>query len=303
MNYFNHIKHYTKTGIIMLVSLFLLAFTIQDFDKIKTYFTESYKIKSPHLPNGLNFANEIVPINQQDIRERMDRELMSTTFWQSNTMMLMKKSKKYFPVIEPILKANGIPDDFKYLCVQESGLSNVSSPAGAKGFWQLMEGTATPYGVEINEFVDERYDLEKSTQIACTYFKEAFAIYNNWTLTAASYNRGMNGITRDLKNQKVCTFYDLHLNEETSRYIFRILAYKLIFENPDLYGYFLKSEDYYKPFKTKKLEIDSTIEDLSEFAVQNGSNYKMIKTLNPWLRDKSLPNKRRKNYSIQLPAE
>ena len=166
-----------------------------------------------------------------------------------------------------------------------------------------MEGTATPYGVEINEFVDERYDLEKSTQIACTYFKEAFAIYNNWTLTAASYNRGMNGITRDLKNQKVSTFYDLHLNEETSRYIFRILAYKLIFENPDLYGYFLKSEDYYKPFKTKKLEIDSTIEDLSEFAVQNGSNYKMIKTLNPWLRDKSLPNKKRKNYIIQLPVE
>ena len=297
--------NYTSSVIFLLLAFLIvsLAFNLSDADKYKSLFTEAYKIKTPYLPNNLEFAGEKMPLEKSDIRERMDRELMSTVFWQSNTMMMIKRSHKYFPVIEPILKAYGIPDDFKYLCVHESGLSNASSPAGAKGFWQLMEGTAKPYGLEINEFVDERYNLEKATKAACLYFKESFSAYSNWTLTAASYNRGMNGTSRDLKMQDVSSFYDLHMNDETSRYIFRITAYKIIFENPELYGYFLKQEEFYKPIDTKTLAIDTTIESLSEFANKNNSNYKMIKLLNPWLRDKSLPNKARKNYDIKLPLK
>jgi membrane-bound lytic murein transglycosylase D len=284
----------------ILILMVSLAFSLNELEKYKTIFTESYKIKTPYLPMHIEFAGEKIPMEKPDIKERMDRELMSTVFWQSNTMMMLKRSHKYFPVIEPILKEYGIPDDFKYLCVHESGLSNAVSPSGAKGFWQLMEGTAKPYGLEINEYVDERYHLVKATRAACQYFKESYSTYNNWSLTAASYNRGINGTTRDLKMQNVSSFYDLHMNDETSRYLFRITAYKLIFENPELYGFFLKEDDNYKPSLTKSLNVDSSISDLSNFAQKNGSNYKMLKLLNPWLRDKILPNKNRKNYELLL---
>ena len=282
---------------------FLFAFSFADTDKYKALFTESYKIKTHYLPVTLLFAGEKMPINEQDIKERMDREIMATVFWQSNTMMLMKRSRKYFSIIEPILAEYEIPEDFKYLCVAESGLTNISSQAGAKGFWQLMEEPAKSYNLEINDFVDERYHLEKATRAACLYFKESYAKFNNWTLTAASYNRGFNGIARDIASQDVNSFYDLHLNEETSRYIFRIAAYKLIFENPELYGLYLKPEDYYKIMPTKTDTTDSTINTLSVFAKSKGTNYKMLKMLNPWLRDKTLPNKSRKKYEILLPLE
>ncbi len=287
---------------IMAISLiFLCAFTFVESETYKQYFTEAYKIKSPYLPNHLEFAGENMPLQDSDIKERMDRELMATVFWQSNTMMILKRSRKYFSIIEPILLENGIPDDFKYLCVAESGLSNAVSPAGAKGFWQLMEGTAKPLGLEMNEFVDERYHLEKATRTACLYFKESYAMLNNWTLTAASYNRGLNGLKRDIAFQAVDSFYDLHLNEETSRYIFRILAYKLIFEQPEVYGFYLKPQDYYKIPSLKALTIDTSIANLSEFAKMHNSNFKLLKLLNPWLRDRSLPNKNHKQYQIALP--
>ncbi len=285
-----------------LLLLVISAFALSESDKFKALFTESYKIKTPYMPAMIEFAGEKMPLQAQDIYEKMDRELMATVFWQSNTMMLMKRSRKYFPIIEPILKTYGIPDDFKYLCVQESGLSNAVSPSGAKGFWQLLEGTAKPLGLEMNEFVDERYHLEKSTEAACKYFRESYASLNNWTLTAASYNRGLNGTLRDLSSQEVNSFYDLQMNEETSRYIYRVAAYKLIFENPELYGFFLNSEDYYAPVKTRNLELDSSIDNLATFARLNGANYKILKGLNPWLRDKSLPNKSKKKYVIALPG-
>ena len=281
---------------------FLVAFSLADSDKYKAIFTESYKIKAPYLPASIDFAGEKIPINEQDIKERMDRELMATVFWQSNTMMLMKRSKKYFTIIEPILKEYGIPSDFKYLCVAESGLSNATSPAGAKGFWQLMEGSVKPYNLEINGYVDERYNLEKATRAACLYLKESYIVFNNWTLTAASYNRGLAGTGRDLSSQEVNSFYDLYMNDETSRYIFRIMAYKLIFENPELYGFYLKQEDYYMPIQTRTDTVDSEINSLSSFAKAKGTNYKMLKLLNPWLRDKTLPNKGRKKYVVILPS-
>ncbi|MFM9944548.1 MAG: lytic transglycosylase domain-containing protein [Bacteroidia bacterium] len=303
MIFFKKVKRNYFIAFILGCLFFLLAFSLADSDKYKTIFTESYKIKTPYLPATVEFCGEKMPINEQDIKERMDRELMSTVFWQSNTMMLMKRSKKYFPVIEPILKENGIPDDFKYLCVHESGLSNAASPAGAKGFWQLMEGTSKPLGLEINEYVDERYHLEKATRAACLYFRESYATLNNWTLVATSYNRGQAGTGRDLASQEVNSFYDLHMNDETSRYIFRIMAYKLIFENPELYGFYLKMEDYYKIIPSKIDTVDSSINSLSEFAKSKGTNYKMLKLLNPWLRDKTLPNKGRKKYVVVLPKE
>lgn len=303
MNLFKKINRNYVIAFSLGCLFFLLAFSLADADKHKALFTESYKVKTPYLPSTILFAGEVMPATQQDIKERMDREIMATVFWQSNTMMLLKRSAKYFPIIEPILKEYGIPEDFKYLCVAESGLSNVTSPAGAKGFWQLMEGTSKSYGLEMTDYVDERYNLEKATRTACLYFKESYSAFNNWTLTAASYNRGQNGVTRDLASQGVKSFYDLHMNEETSRYIFRIVSYKLIFENPELYGLYLRPEDYYKIPATKIQTEDSTIGSLSDYAKANGTNYKMLKILNPWLRDKTLPNKTRKQYQIILPAE
>lgn len=285
----------------LVLVLFIAGWAFSETDKYKKWFTENYKIKSPYMPAVVEFAGEKIPIENDEIRERLDRELMSIAYWQSNTMILLKRSTKYFPEIEQILKENNIPQDFKYLCVAESGLANVTSPSGAKGFWQLMEGTCKPYDIEINDFIDERYNLEIATKTACSILKEGYVKFLNWTLAAASYNRGMNGISRDLSYQGVGSYYDLFLNDETARYIFRIVAYKMVFENPELYGYFLKPEEYYCLPPRKVINIDSTISNLSIFALQNGTNYKTLKTLNPWLRDKTLPNKNRKMYQIELP--
>ncbi|MCC6722439.1 MAG: lytic transglycosylase domain-containing protein [Bacteroidia bacterium] len=294
-----------KKPIILLLSIFtvilIAGWAFSETETYKKWFTENYKIKSPFLPKNVDFAGEMVPIENDEIRERLDRELMSTVFWQSNTMILLKRSSKYFPLIEQILKENNIPEDFKYLCVAESGFANVTSPSGAKGFWQLMEGTCKPYKLEINDYVDERYNLEIATQTACGILKDSYTKLLNWTLAAASYNRGINGILRDLQYQGVSSFYDLHLNDETSRYIFRIVAYKLIFENPELYGYYIKPEDYYCLPPLKIIKVDTTISNLSVFALQNGTNYKNLKLFNPWMRDKSLPNKSRKIYQIEIP--
>ena len=303
MNFFKKINRHHVFAFLLGMAFFSLAFTLIDSEKYKAWFTESYKVKSPYLPVDLDFAGEKIPVKDPDINERLDREIMATVFWQSNTMMLMKRSKKYFPVIEPILKEYGIPSDFKYLCVAESGLTNVTSPAGAKGFWQLMESSVKRYNIEINEFVDERYNLEKATRAACMYLKESYASLNNWTLSAASYNRGLPGTTRDMSFQGVDTYYDLYMNDETARYIYRIMAYKLIFENPEMYGFYLKPEDYYSLPAQRVVIVDSAINSLSDFAKQKGSNYKMLKMLNPWLRDRSLPNKSRKQYQILLPSQ
>jgi len=303
MNYFKRITFQSLIFLGMVLILGSLAFTMMEADKYKTWFTDNYKVKSPYMPVDLEFAGEKVLVKDPDINERLDRELMATVFWQSNTMMLLKRSKKYFAIIEPILKEYGIPEDFKYLCVAESGLSNATSPSGAKGFWQFMESAAKPLGLEMNEYVDERFHLEKSTRAACRYLKESYLQYNNWTLSAASYNRGANGTGRDMAYQGVNSYYNLYMNDETARYIFRIIAYKMIFQNPEMYGFFLKEEDYYPTTPLVLDNVDSTITDLSQYALKHGTNYKMLKVLNPWLRDRSLPNKSRKAYQVMLPLQ
>lgn len=262
---------------------------------------ENYSVKALKVPQNLNFAGEKVPLNQADIYERFDKEIHIITYWQSNTMLQIKRSKKYFPIIEPILKEYGIPDDFKFLAVAESGLQNVVSPSDARGFWQLMKGTAQEYGLEINENVDERYDLEKSTHAACKYLLKSKEKFGNWTLAAAAYNAGNNGVGKRIDDQKVDNYYDLLLVEETARYIPRIILFKEIINNPFKYGFELESEDYYKmrPFKT--VEVESEIIDLVQFAKDHQSNYKNIRVYNPWLRENHLKNKSNKKYLIKIP--
>lgn len=264
-------------------------------------FNQDYKIYSLNIPADLNFCSEPVPIYDMDVRERLDRELLVNTYWQSNSILFIKRSKKWFPIIEPILAKNGIPDDMKYLALVESGLTNVVSPAGATGFWQLMKDTGKEFGLEINSDVDERYNLKLSTQAACDYLKEAYGRYGNWTLAAASYNMGMNGADRQLEKQKVKSYYDLLLNAETSRYVFRIIAAKEILSNPARYGFRFRDKDLYPTPEVTTLKVDTTITDLVEFAKTNNSTYKILKIFNPWMRKNHLPNASGKTYSIEFP--
>lgn len=257
-----------------------------------------YAIK---LPRDIVFAGETVPMEDFEVRERLDRELLVNTYWHSNTLQNLKLAHRWFPTIERIFAENNIPDDFKYIALAESGLRNVVSPASAEGVWQFLSETGRQYGLRINEQVDERYDVEKSTQAAVKYFKDAYAKFNNWTLSAASYNAGMGAIERNLQFQKVNSYYDLFLNTETSRYIFRIIAFKIIYENTERYGFMLDDEDLYQPLAFNSVVIDSSIADLAQFATANNTNYKMLKYFNPWLRQQSLTVKKGETFTIKLP--
>ncbi|MCF6280569.1 MAG: lytic transglycosylase domain-containing protein [Flavobacteriaceae bacterium] len=261
----------------------------------------SYEIKALKIPDGINFAGEHVPVEQNDVKERLDRELLVNTYWQSNGLLMFKRANKYFPIIEPILAKNGIPDDFKYLAVIESGLQNVTSPARATGFWQILKGTGKEYGLEINTNVDERYHLEKATQVACDYFKKSKKRLGTWTLAAAAYNAGNYGISKRLKAQKVDNYYDLLLGQETSRYILRIVATKEIMKHPKKYGFVFDQEDLYNLEATATVEVDTVITNIAAFAQKFGTNYKTLKIHNPWLREKNLNNASRKKYYIKLP--
>ncbi|MCB9262254.1 MAG: lytic transglycosylase domain-containing protein [Flavobacteriales bacterium] len=264
-------------------------------------FSDHYRIATPPIPEVVDFAGEVVPLDDWDVRERLERELLTNVYWQSNTLLNLKRSRKYFQTIETILAKNGIPDDFKYLAVAESGLINAVSSAGAKGIWQFMESSAQSYGLTVNTEIDERYHLEKSTQAACDYLKHSKATLGSWTLSAAAYNRGVAGTVRDKSDQKQNNYYDLYLNTETSRYVFRIIAFKLIMQNPDKYGFSLSDDDYFKPEKTYLLNVDTTIVDLADFAIQNGTSYKMVKLLNPWLRDDHLTIKTGQGHVLKMP--
>lgn len=261
------------------------------------------KIYSSPLPEEINFCGESVPLNQPDVRERLDRELLVNTYWQSNMMLLIKRANKYFPVLEKILVEEKIPEDFKYLVAIESGFLNVISSKGAKGFWQLMRGTAREYGLEVNSNVDERYHLEKATRVACRYLQKAKDRFGSWTLAAAAYNRGMYGIDRELKRQQVDTYYDLLLGYETQRYVFRILAVKLIMSQPFSYGFVLKKKDLYTTPLVRKVGVDSAITNIATFSKKMGINYKTLKLYNPWLLENHLNNKSRKYYEIAIPTE
>ncbi len=254
-----------------------------------------------NLPKEINFASERVPMELADVRERLDKELHINTYWHNNTIFLMKRAHRWFPQMEPILKKHGIPDDFKYLPLIESGLMNDISPKDAVGFWQIVKSAGKENGLEITDNVDERYDPIKATEAACRYLKTAYNKFGNWTSVAASYNRGMGGIGRALENQQVDSYYDLYLNDETARYVFRILACKEIVENPARYGFKVNPRHLYEPEKLRYVTVTQTIPDLIAFAKQNNTNYKLLKRHNPWLRDDKLVVKKGKTYRIALP--
>ena len=253
--------------------------------------------------DDLTFAGERVPLEMFNIRERYERELLSTCYFHSNTMLLMKRSSRWFPVIVPILQKYGVPEDFKYLCIAESTLTNAVSPTGAVGFWQFMERTAKEYGLEINKDVDMRYNVELETEAACQYFLKSYEIYHNWTLVAASFNAGTTRLNKFLRTQKVNSYYDLLLADETERYIFRILAFKTILENPEKYGIYVSKNLEYKPFKYKIVIVDKSVESWADFALEHDITYKLLKIFNPWLRSNSLKVSKGEIYEIKIPKK
>ena len=256
------------------------------------------------LPGKLSFAGEEVPMDYFDVRESLDRELLSTVYFHSQTIRYIKSMPRYFSIIEPILKANGVPEDFKYLCVAESGFDiRALSPAKAAGFWQLLESTAKENGLQVNTEVDERYHIEKATEVACRMFKSAYQKYGSWALVAASYNGGRAGLDQKLATQKVKSYYDLLFVEETTRYVFRILALKLVMEDPEVYGFKVDKKDLYPVIETKNVEVNGSIADLSAWAINKGINLKILKMFNPWLRDLSLKNPAKKTYVLKIPEK
>lgn len=291
--------------LLILLSIALISYIA--YEKYEAYQAKNYTLEAfpkamrVELPSEFDFAGEKVPLYETDVRERFDRELYVNTYWHSQTNLIIKRQNRWFPQIEKILKEEGIPDDFKYIAVIESDLINVISPAGATGFWQFMEGTGKEFGLEINEEVDERYDPIKSTYAACKYFKKAHKKFGNWTLAAASYNRGMGGINYALRKQNSKSFYDLKLNNQTSRYIFRLLAFKEILKNTEKYDFHIPKDLLYRQEKMNSMQIDTTINDLPAFSELIGVSYKTLRYYNPWLRKYSLTVKGKKIYTLKLP--
>ena len=279
-------------GAVAVLASFLIYGVVSNDTK---YSPVGYSLK-------MDFSGEEVPTFMADVQERLDKEMITNMNYHTNTTLVIKRANKVFPIIEPILAKYGVPDDFKYLAVIESSLVNAVSPAGARGVWQFMPATAKEKGMEVSDEVDERYHLEKSTEAACKYLLSAKEKFGSWTLAAASYNGGMNGISKKMEEQQVDNYYDLLLTEETSRYVFRILALKEIMKNSDKYGFSIPKEALYYTIPTKKIVVDSSITDLAKFAKTQGVNYKILKIHNPWLRDKKLTNTSRKKYEIEIPT-
>ncbi|MFW5773369.1 MAG: lytic transglycosylase domain-containing protein [Tangfeifania sp.] len=264
---------------------------------------ESSKFRSVEIPDTAIFAGEYVPLERFDIKEALDRELIVNSYFHSQTIRLIKLAPRYFTIIEPILKEEGIPDDFKYLAVAESGLDpRAESFAGAIGFWQFLSGTARDYGLEVNGEVDERYHVEKATYAACDYLKDAYQKYGSWTMVAAAYNAGMRGVKRQIERQKSVNYYDLLFVEETQRYVFRIIALKLVLEDPEKYNFIIGDEERYPVIPTRDIEISGGVEDFADFAIENGINYKLLKDFNPWLRQTYLTNSAGKKHTIKIPV-
>ncbi|MDR0295653.1 MAG: lytic transglycosylase domain-containing protein [Prevotellaceae bacterium] len=259
-------------------------------------------IRTPNIPDKLNFAGEVVPLEYFDVAEPLIRELSIICYWHASTMYITKLSHRFFPIIEPILQREGIPNDFKYLCVAESGLQQVISPNKAVGFWQFLEATGKEYGLEINSEIDERYHIEKATVAACAYLKKAYEKYDSWTMAAAAYNMGMANADKQIGRQKQTSYYDLLLPDETMRYIFRILAFKTVMSNLETYGFFIRKDELFSPLQWTEATIDEPITSWADFAEKYNTNYKTLKYLNPWLRDAVLTNKVKKTYVIKIPT-
>jgi membrane-bound lytic murein transglycosylase D len=292
--------NWIKKGVVVIIIFFIngfLIFSISNEDKNKI----THEGTTYYFPTEVDFAGENMPLEIPDVRERFDRELLVNANLHASTILIIKRANRVFKIIEPILEKNGVPNDFKYLAVIESSLINAVSPSGARGVWQFMPATAMEIGLEVNECVDERYHLEKSTEAACKFLLAAKEKFGSWTLAAASYNGGITGVNKQIEIQKVSNYYDLLLNEETSRYVFRILALKEIMKAPHKFGFEIPKQDLYELYPTHKIEIDSTVNNLADFAIDQGVNYKILKLYNPWLRDTKLDNRARKKYLIELP--
>jgi len=259
------------------------------------------RVEALDIPRVMTFAGESVPLQDTDVRERLDREIHVNTYWHSNMLLMIKKANRFFSEIEPLLKKYNLPDDFNYLAVAESGLDNVTSSAGASGFWQFMRATGKQYGLEINSYVDERYNLELATKVTSEYLRNSKELFGSWTNAAAAYNAGNAGISKQMKRQDATDYYNLLLNPETGRYVFRILAFKEILSNPEKYGFFVNQDDLYQAIPTNTIVVDTPIEDFAKFAKQQGINYKILKIHNPWLRDTFLKNASGKKYYIKIP--
>ncbi len=287
---------------IITLALLLMNTISKDKEPVIKNVAESYEIKAIKVPEKMELAGEQVPLDRNDIKERMDRELLVNTYWQSNGLLLIKRAHKFFPIIEPLLKKYDLPDDFKYLCVAESALINIPSSKGAAGYWHFLPSTGREFGLEVNRNVDERYNLEKSTRVAAAYLKKAKRKFGSWTLAAAAYNAGNGRISQRLKQQQVTDYYDLLLNTETGRYIFRILALKEVLSNPKKYGFVFDQEDLYTFPSTYEVKVDTAISNIASFAKNYGITYKDLKLVNPWLRETKLNNKSRKEYIIKIPT-
>ena len=272
-------------------------------DNSKIIIESEIEFKSAEIPESVSFAGEPMPIERFDIKESLDRELLSNAYFHSQTIRYIKLAPRYFPVIEPILKEKGIPNDFKYLAVAESGFNpRAISSARAVGFWQFMKGTAQDYGLEVNGLVDERYHIEKSTRAACQYLLDSYKKFGSWTLVAASYNRGRTGIQKQLTRQKTDNYYDLLITTETARYVYRITALKLIMENPERYNFHILDDEKYPIIATKDIVIKGAVANFADFAKEQGISYKLLKDFNPWLRDTHLTNSKGKKYIIKIPV-
>jgi hypothetical protein len=272
-------------------------------DTVQTVETP-YSVTPPAIPDELVFDNETIDLRRYDRHERIDRELMSYMYMHATTSLIIKRANRIYPIVEPMLKRNGIPDDFKYMMTIESSLNiTAKSPVGAAGLWQLMPQTAKQLGLEVNDDVDERYDIEKSTRAACKYIRQAYAKYGDWMLVSASYNAGQARISSLLEKQQVKHAMDLWLVDETSRYMFRMLAIKELMKSPRRYGFLLKSEQLYPQLQYNVVKVDTTITSLSDYAARMGITYAQLREANPWLRSYSLPNKSRKVYEIKIPTQ
>ena len=289
--------------ILFVLIIILIVGSDPNKDAEQVYIDVPVKYRSVLIPDTVSFAGEPVLVNRFDIRESLDRELLVNSYFHSQTLRIIKLAPRYFSVIEPLLESKGVPADFKYLAVAESILNpRAVSPAGAVGIWQFLRGTGRDFGLEINNEVDERYHLEKSTVAACDYLLAAYCKYGSWSMVAASYNAGMAGVERQMERQKSTSYYDILLNEETGRYLYRIIALKLILENPELYNFVVREEEKYPVIPTREIEINGKVESFADFALEHGINYKLLKDFNPWLRDNFLTNSRNKTYVVQIPV-
>jgi len=306
----NYLLLFFGAGFLVMMGLFLLSSSKETSsldDRINSLERKLYTLSQTNsvpIPDQVYFCGEKIDLSRLDLRERFDREINTFTYLHSTTLLYLKRANRYFPIIEPILKKNGIPDDFKYLCLIESNLDiRALSPANAAGLWQFLESTGKDYGLEINSEVDERYNIEKATDAACQYFKDAYARFGSWVNTAVSYNSGMAKLSAALNNQQVNSALDLLLVSESSRYLFRIAAIKRLFENPYLYGFVLKPEDLYPLVPLQRIAVTETIDNLAAFSQQYGLNYMLLKEYNPWLRDNKLTVRQGKSYEIAVPKQ